>query len=521
MNERLQRIGAIVTADVRIRFRRASTLVIFLLLSGLAYVWIPDPASGSTLIVIAGRRALYNSAAIGVGTASLATIFVGLTGFYVVSNAIRKDVTSRCGSVIASTTMRGSEYLFGKFAGNAIFLATFTCGFMLTSMAMLLIRGEAPLQPLIFMWQYVLLVPPSIMFVSALAVFFESVPLLSGKFGDVAYFFLWAMSLASVAALIEKGRDPGLAAYFDFTGFGFLLDSMHSSLHTSNMSIGHTTFDKSKGVFIYQGLDLTRRWLMPRVVATVAPVLLVIAAVPFFHRFDPARVKRTGERGGRKWLSRISSLGKPLARLAWRLAPPGGSSLAGAAWTDALLAIAVSPLIILVAAALAIAALLAPPSGVMPIAMLAAAVLIADIACRDKRSGTLGFIFTAPRLRSRLVWWKFASSAITAMLILFVPCVRLVAARPSSLPYVAIGVAFLVAFATMLGIVSANPKTFLVLFLTFWYIVVNDSGHIAALDFAGWYGRATPAVLFGYAALSIAALTAAEVFHRADLLRNW
>ncbi|HEX7419913.1 MAG TPA: hypothetical protein VF505_08495, partial [Thermoanaerobaculia bacterium] len=169
----LSRVRAVVVADLRIRFRRVSTLVIFLLLSGLAYVWVPDPASGMTLIVFGGRRALYNSAAIGMGTASLATIFIGLAGFYVVSNAIRRDVTSRCGFVIASTTMRGTEYLFGKFAGNVAFLATFMSGFMITSMAMLLVRGEARLEPLVFMWQYALLVPSSIMFVSGLAILFE------------------------------------------------------------------------------------------------------------------------------------------------------------------------------------------------------------------------------------------------------------------------------------------------------------------------------------------------------------
>ena len=86
---------------------------------------------------------------------------------------------------------------------------------------------------------------------------------------------------------------------------------------------------------------------------------------------------------------------------------------------------------------------------------------------------------------------------------------------------VIVGIVFIVAFATMLGIVSANPKTFLVLFLTFWYVVVNDGGHLPALDFAGWNGIATPAVLASYFALSIAAIVAAELFHRADLRRNF
>ena len=98
----IERIAAIVRADVMIRFRRFSTLVIFLLLSASALLWVPDLKTGRTLISIGGHRALYNSGSIGMATAMLAAMFVGLFGFYVVSNAVRRDVISRCGFVAAS-----------------------------------------------------------------------------------------------------------------------------------------------------------------------------------------------------------------------------------------------------------------------------------------------------------------------------------------------------------------------------------------------------------------------------------
>ena len=73
------------------------------------------------------------------------------------------------------------EYLFGKFLGNVTFLATFTAGFMLSSMAMLALRAEAPLEPLVFVRQYLLLTPAALTFVSAIAVLFESIRWLSGN----------------------------------------------------------------------------------------------------------------------------------------------------------------------------------------------------------------------------------------------------------------------------------------------------------------------------------------------------
>ena len=106
MSTSLRRIVAIVRADFLLRFRRVSTLVVFLLLSAFAYVWIPAPSSGRALIQIDGHRAIYNSGAIGMGTASLGMMFVGLFGYYVISNAIRRDIVSRCGVIAASTPMR-------------------------------------------------------------------------------------------------------------------------------------------------------------------------------------------------------------------------------------------------------------------------------------------------------------------------------------------------------------------------------------------------------------------------------
>ncbi|HUR83510.1 MAG TPA: hypothetical protein VM733_22330, partial [Thermoanaerobaculia bacterium] len=217
-----QRLLAIIRADFLIRLRRPSTVVVFLLLSAVPYLWIPDPKTGRALMVIAGKRALYNSATIGMATATLGAMFIGLFGFYVISNALRRDVLSRCGYVIASTTMRGSEYILGKFAGNVVFLSVFTMGYMVTAMVMVIVRGEAPLEPWVFARQYLMLMPPSIAFVSAIAIVFECTPLLRTKLGDVLYFFLWIALMGSITSMMEKGIGATWAPFFDVSGFGIL-----------------------------------------------------------------------------------------------------------------------------------------------------------------------------------------------------------------------------------------------------------------------------------------------------------
>ena len=321
----IRRIAAIVINDVRIRFRRPSTAILFLLLSACAYLWVPAPSTGRTLLEINGQRAIYNSAAVGMGTASLATIFIGLIGFYVISNALRRDVQTRCGFVHASTGMRGGEYLFGKFAGNLAFLFTFIAGFMGTSMVMQLVRGEAPLQPLLFAKQYVLLVVPGIVVVAAIAILFESIPWLSGRFGDVVYFFVWMASIGVVASMSDpkSGHPLGWIGIFDISGTGYLFESLRLTLHTNQVSIGSSTFDASKGVFLFGGLPASWKLVLPRIGTCLLAAPILGVASLFFHRFDPARVRVT-EKAKRNWLGRINALAKPFARLMFALAPSGG-----------------------------------------------------------------------------------------------------------------------------------------------------------------------------------------------------
>jgi hypothetical protein len=527
----MHRLIAVIRADFLIRLRRPSTAVVFVLLASLPYLWIPDPATGRALIQIDGSRALYNSAAIGLATAVLGTIFIGLAGFYVVSNALRRDVLSRCGFVIASTTMRGSEYIIGKFAGNVVFLSVFTLGYMATAMAMVLVRGEAPLEPLVFALQYALLLPPAIVFVSATAILFECTPLLRTKFGDVLYFFLWLGLVGTVASLMGKGGGSRWPLYFDISGLGFVMGQMQAAFGTDSLSIGATSFDAGKPPLVFAGLRLTGEWILPRLGSTLWPLSLLAIARLFFHRFDPARVRSTGERARTSWIGGLNTISKPVARIFVRMGEvtlslvPGGASIFRSAATDALATLAASPLAVLVMAGFAIAALAVDTTslltGVLPFASGTCAIFLAGVSCREKREGTLGLVFAAPALRSRFVWWKFLSALMVTTVLLGVPVARAIMLRPDLWLALLVGVLFVVAAATALGIVSSNPKAFIVLFLMFWYVAISDKGASPQLDFAGWFGTATPSVTAAYAAIAAVLLILAQLFHARELRHNW
>src|SRR5262249_37578803 len=151
------------------------------------------------------------------------------------------------------------------------------------------------------------------------------------------------------------------------------------------------------------------------------------------------------------------------------------------------------------------------------IAFLFAGIFIADIATRERRAGTLGFVYSAPLLQPRYVAWKFIASLFVALTMLAFPLARAAMTHPASAIAIIVALLFVCAAATSLGVMSGNPKAFIVLFLTFWYIAVNDKGVNPSLDFAGFFNTPPVSVMAAYSAIAVLFIVAAEAMHRRQL----
>ena len=201
--------------------------------------------------------------------------------------------------------------------------------------------------------------------------------------------------------------------------------------------------------------------------------------------------------------------------------PARGRSLGAAILADAMLTLTLFPLALIALVGCIIATLAAAqPADVLPMVFLTLAIVVSDVVTRDRRAGTTPIIFAAPRLRENLVWWKFGSTTALALLFCAVPLVLTIRLGGRDFALLLVATIFVAAAATALGVITGNAKTFIVVFLTFWYVVVNDRGANPLLDFAGFYGRATGNTLWLYVALTIGAIVAANVAHRARLARN-
>jgi hypothetical protein len=248
--------------------------------------------------------------------------------------------------------------------------------------------------------------------------------------------------------------------------------------------------------------------------------LLPIAAL-FFHRFDPVRTGRVSGKGRRNWIGKIQNLFKPLSRRAVALLmfPGRSGSFIGAIWTDAALTLTLFPLVFVLFVGLTIATSIAPLAVMMPFVFAALAIILSDVSTRDTRAGTMASVRSISRLRENYVWWKLGSTFLLSLLLCAAPLIRTISHGPLAFAALLGGIVFVACTATALGVTTANPKTFIVGFLTFWYVVVNDNGKNPMLDFAGFYGRVTEATIILYAAISVVAILVAQLLYRMRLAR--
>ena len=222
----------------------AGPRVAVLLAASAVAAWLADPrprARASGLVMIGGRaRALHLARPRLRAPRRFFAFPLSLL------RLLRREQRARARRAGAARQRRGGEpglgtssTSLGKLLGNAgPARRASRVGFMVAAMAMQVVRGEGPLEPV----TYLAALPassagPASPWVAVLALVFECAPGLSGRFGDVAYFFVWGASRARWASRAWKpGRRRLVARVFDFTGLGFVVERggarrRHGALH--------------------------------------------------------------------------------------------------------------------------------------------------------------------------------------------------------------------------------------------------------------------------------------------------
>ncbi len=133
-------------------------------------------------------RGEYNSAWVGTMIVLVTNTFLGLFGFYLVSDCIARDIRTGVGQIIATTPVRRATYLVGKWISNFAVLAVLELILAGAAAVMVLLKHEAVLNLGTLLMPFLAAALPYMALIAALAVVFETVPGLRGALGNVIYF---------------------------------------------------------------------------------------------------------------------------------------------------------------------------------------------------------------------------------------------------------------------------------------------------------------------------------------------
>jgi hypothetical protein len=382
-------------------------------------------------------------------------------------------------------------------------------------------------------WQmfspFLLLSLPMLLLTSAVAVFFETMPVLRGGIGNVAFIFVWGFMLGS--NLPRHSELP----HNDLLGTGVALPGMFKACQAAfpdfdpahaDVGIGVNVHDTRWAVttFPWHGIEWTAQHVMWRLGWIIAGLALAaVAAIPF-DRFDPAR--RAPLRQQRNSMRRRFALKQP-ARAAsvsaeeQRVMPDvvltplttGAARirLGAMIWAEWKLIVRglrwwfAGPL------GLSIAALTTPIGAVhaivLPIAWFWPVLLWSKLGTREAVHNTEPIFFSAPHPLSRqLASTWIAGVMLSVMTGLAVALRFMIAGDGHALVAWCAGAAFIPALALALGVWTRSSKAFEAIYTGLCYAVIQQA---RPLDFMGAVASAprNNPVVFGSLTLILLALS--------------
>jgi hypothetical protein len=448
-----------------------------------------------------------NSAWTGMVMALCTMTFVGLVGFYVVKNAIQRDRETGVGQILAGTPVSATFYMLGKLLSNFAVLATVTGILAVAAILMQTFRGEGLDIPAIVS-PFVFITLPGMFFVGGTALFFESVKLLRGGFGNILFFFAYT---AFIVVPMETGLMPT-----DVFGLKLAIDRIQADVrvvvpdYNGDFSIGGGgKEDKTPTPMVWGGLRWNAQNAGYRAFPVAYGILLAVAAAGLFDRFaSSAAVSRTGR--FRRFLERITWT--PLQNIPGWILLPFDAVLRR--FTSGRILAAELRLMLqglpfwwyAVALGLWIASVSTDPASarenLLQFLWIWPVLLWSGMGTREKRFRTGSILFSAPRPLARQLPAEWGAGFLVGVFLASGLLLRL-ALHGETVAFFSImaGGVFIPSLALALGVWSGTSKTFEAIYVAFWY--VGPAHHTPPIDFMATTDKAVAAgtpVVFGIAA---------------------
>lgn len=518
----LRTVAALALFEARVQLRRPATLVALLAVAALSWLLISDPAGGHALIAAHGARIRYTSAALALGSAAQASILFALFGFYLLRGRTGADTRSGIGGVIGACQAGGAPFVAGRWCGAVLYLLVLASAFAATILLRHAAVGEGPVQPLVYLETFALVLGPSLLFAAGCAILFDSWAPLMGKAGDILYFVLWIVQIGMLQ-IVTEGPAP-FAIPVDFPGMSAVITALSPYTDIRDTALGIADFDPRKAVVALPDALWTLSLVGGRMLSAALALAPLLLAFQLFHRYSADRVKPGRARARRSplallngWLRPLAGIVRPLFGVAARL--PG---IAGQALGDVVLTLVAAPsaiALLLLAQVLGLALDTKALGGLLLAGVAYWGVLISDLPARDAAAGCAGMGAAVPGGASQRYWRQWTCSVLLALAFTGIAALRVASVAPLMAAALLSGVLALASLAQLLGSASGNGRAFLVLFLLGLFVTLNiDTVPLA--DPIGFHGVATRASVLAWTGVALAAVACRPLWQHLTRMRG-
>jgi len=515
----LRVIYHLARADFYERTRRYSFLVVLGLVIFLGY----QVGIGNMGLKLGQYRGAFNSAWVGSMMALMATFFLGWFGFYVINSSIARDRETGVGQIMATTPMTRPLYAIGKWISNFVVLTTMVVILMVAGIIIQFLQGESlQLNLIAFVNPFVVIVLPALALVAAVAVLFETIPFLSGGFGNIVYFFLFVM-------VIALAQEASLNPVLEPTGTVITHNYMTAELiqkhpdYDGDFTLGSGSEQIVTDTFLWNGIPWTGEMLLLRSSLLGAALLITMVAALFFDRFDTSRRKP------RRMKESAASLEPVAATVSEPMPTPRLTPLSAATnhFNFSHILIVELKLLLkgqrwwwyLVAGGLIVAGLANSAETaytvILPIAWVWPMLLWSSIGSRETRHNVQSITFASPSPVWRQLPAQWLAGFILSLVVASGVILRLVIAGDlTGLGWLLIGAIFIPSLALAGGVWSSGSKLFEILYILLWYL--GPINRLPQLDYLGVTGESQPLTFI----LAAVALVVIAVFGRTRQLNN-
>jgi hypothetical protein len=303
MTNFLSTILAVAIADFRERSRRYSFWIFLIVIAYATYLFIPDAGAPYTTVRLGAYRGLYNSAWIGSQVTLMSIVLVSLVGFYFIKGSVLREIRLKTQELVASSPISGFSYLAGKALSNCLVLFSMVAVLAITSGILQIARGEdRSINLIVLLAPYCFVMVPLMVALATLAVFFDSIRLLRGGMGNVAFFILWVVIASTIAINQNVHITTDLTPMFDLFGMNYLWGEMMKACAAAVSdyqpwqgphSLGfHFMADGSAPnlkTFVFNGVHWSAAFLTGRLLLLGAAGAILAVASYSFKRFDEER----------------------------------------------------------------------------------------------------------------------------------------------------------------------------------------------------------------------------------------